>query len=87
LRKKVKVKVIMTPVDFRKITHLDHHAFGGLKPVLGKSGQSFKTPVEGLWFVGQQSESGGGVSNVLYGAKKTADTIAKKGRRKAKRAG
>lgn len=81
LRKKVKVKVIMTPEDFRKITHLEHHAFGGLKPVLGKTGQSYKTPVEGLWFVGQQSESGGGVSNVLYGAKKTADIIAKKGKK------
>ncbi|MBN1882380.1 MAG: NAD(P)/FAD-dependent oxidoreductase [Deltaproteobacteria bacterium] len=81
LRKKVKVKVIMTPEDFRKITHLDHHAFGGLKPVLGKTGQSFKTPVKGLWFVGQQSESGGGISNVVYGAKKTADAIAKGGKR------
>ena len=80
LRKKVKTKVIMTPEDFRKITHLDHHAFGGLKPVLGKTGQPFNTPVDGLWFVGQQSESGGGVSNVIYGAKKAADAIAKKGR-------
>ena len=55
---------------------LDHHAFGGIKPVLGAWRVPHKTPVEGLWFVGAQSESGGGVNNVIPGAYKTARAIA-----------
>lgn len=75
LRKHAKVQVALTPVDFRKLTHLDHHAFGGTAPVMGKGGMPHQTPIEGLWFVGAQSESGGGIANVMAGARKTARRI------------
>lgn len=75
LRKHAKVQVALTPVDFRKLTHLDHHAFGGTAPVMGKGGMPHQTPIEGLWFVGAQSESGGGIANVMAGARKTARKI------------
>lgn len=75
LQKHTKVKVVMTPEDFRGLTHLDHHAFGGTAPVMGKSGMPFKTPIEGLWFVGAQSESGGGIANVMAGARKAVKMI------------
>ncbi len=75
LRKHTKVQVVMTPEDFRKLTHLDHHAFGGTAPVMGKSGMPFKTPIEGLWFIGAQSESGGGIANVMAGARKAVQQI------------
>ena len=66
---------ILTPVDFRKITRLDHHAFGGCAPVMGKSGAPYRTNIGGLWFVGAQSESGAGMNNVIEGAHKVARMI------------
>jgi phytoene dehydrogenase-like protein len=75
LTEHTQVRVILTPDDFRKRTHLDHHAFGGIAPIMGKSGAPHKTPIEGLWFVGAQSESGGGLPNVIPGAYQTARAI------------
>jgi phytoene dehydrogenase-like protein len=75
LAEHTRVRVILTPVDFRKRTHLDHHAFGGVAPVMGTSGAPHQTPIEGLWFVGSQSESGGGLPNVIPGAYRTAKRI------------
>jgi len=75
LRDHVQVREILTPRDFRAWTRLDHHAFGGIAPVLGAWRVPHQTPVEGLWFVGAQSESGGGVNNVMPGAYKTAKRI------------
>jgi phytoene dehydrogenase-like protein len=72
LAEHTQVRVILTPEDFRKRTHLDHHAFGGLAPLMGKSRIPHRTPIEGLWFVGAQSESGGGVNAVIPAAYKTA---------------
>jgi phytoene dehydrogenase-like protein len=69
LRKHAKVRVILTPDDFKNRLHQDHHAFGGLAPVMGKTGPGFRTPLIGLWFVGSQSKSGGGVQNVMIGAR------------------
>jgi all-trans-retinol 13,14-reductase len=69
------LRVILTPEDFRKLTHLDHHAFGGIAPIMGKSGLPHKTPVEGLWFVGAQSKSGGGINNVVPAAFRVAQEI------------
>jgi phytoene dehydrogenase-like protein len=63
---------ILTPDDFRQRTHLKHHAFGGLAPIKGAWKASHHTPVEGLWFVGAQSESGGGVGAIIPAAYKTA---------------
>ena len=71
LRDHTTVRVILTPDDFRERTHLRHHAFGGVAPVMGKSGMSHRTPFEGLWFVGAQSESGAGINNVMHGVWKT----------------
>ena len=69
LREHARVVVSMTPDDFRLRTHLDHHAFGGVSPVMGKSGIPHKTPIDGLWFLGAQSETAGGVPNVMLGAR------------------
>ena len=75
LRSHIVTQRILTPVDFRKLTHLDHHAFGGLAPVMKAWKIPHKTPVEGLWFIGAQSESGGGINNVLPSAYKVANKI------------
>ncbi len=75
LRQHIVVKRIISPVELRKLTFLDHHAFGGLAPVMNAWKIPHKTPVEGLWFIGAQSESGGGVNNILPSAYKTAIKI------------
>jgi prolycopene isomerase len=75
LAEHTQLRVIVTPEDFRRRTHLDHHAFGGVAPVMGKSGAPHQTPIEGLWFVGQQSESGGGLPNVIPAAYRMAKKI------------
>jgi phytoene dehydrogenase-like protein len=77
LSQHIQVREILTPKDWRARTNLDHHAFGGIAPVLGSWRVPHRTPVEGLWFVGAQSESGGGVNNVIPGAYKTARWIAR----------
>jgi phytoene dehydrogenase-like protein len=76
LREHARVIVSMTPEDFGKRTYmLEHHSFGGLCPVMGKSGAPHRTPFKGLWFIGAQSESSGGVPNVILGAKKTVNLL------------
>jgi phytoene dehydrogenase-like protein len=75
LRAHTCLREILTPDDFRQRTHLEHHAFGGIAPVLGAWKAPHKSPVEGLWFVGAQSESGGGVSAVMTAAYKTAEKV------------
>jgi len=65
-----KVRIVLTPDDFKARTFLSHHSFGGVAPVLGRSGIAHRTPVSGLWFVGSQSESGAGVGNVMQGARR-----------------
>jgi phytoene dehydrogenase-like protein len=77
----IEVCEILTPEEWRPLTHLDHHAFGGIKPVAGAWRVPFKTPVDGLWFIGAQSESGGGVINVVQGAYRTARQIAERAAR------
>ena len=76
----IQICEILTPREWRSRTHLEHHAFGGIKPVLGAWRVPFQSPIEGLWFIGAQSESGGGVFGVMPAAFKTAkqiDAIAK----------
>ena len=77
LRQHTKTRLILTPEDFRLRTHLKHHSFGGVPPVIGNKPPAHKTPIQGLWFIGAQSESGGGVVNVMTGAQKTAMQILK----------
>jgi phytoene dehydrogenase-like protein len=76
LRQHILVQRILTPQDFRAITHLNHHAFGGAAPVMGAWRPPHQTPIEGLWFIGAQSESGGGVGGVIPAAYKVARKLA-----------
>lgn len=69
LRKHATIQLILTPEDFKSRLYQDHHAFGGLSPVMGKKGPGYRTPLYGLWFIGSQSKSGGGVQNVMIGAR------------------
>jgi phytoene dehydrogenase-like protein len=69
------VQRVLTPVEFKKRTHLAHHAFGGIAPVMGKQNPAHRTPIEGLWFIGAQSESGGGVAGAMIGARNVAKRI------------
>jgi phytoene dehydrogenase-like protein len=75
LRKHTKTRLVLTPEDFRSRTHQDHHSFGGVPPVIGNKPPAHQTPIEGLWFIGAQSESAGGVLNVMVGAQKVARRI------------
>ncbi len=75
LRQHTLTRWILTPDDYRTRLHVQHHSFGGLPPVMGNKPPSFRTPVTGLWFVGAQSESGGGVMNVMVGARKAVKQI------------
>jgi phytoene dehydrogenase-like protein len=75
LREHIVTQVALTPEDFRERTHQQHHAFGGRAPIMGIEGPGPQTPLNGLWFVGSQSKSGGGVQNVMTGAKDAAQRI------------
>ncbi|MFN2215567.1 MAG: phytoene desaturase family protein [Anaerolineales bacterium] len=68
-------RLILTPEDFRKRTAQKHHSFGGIPPVIGNKAPAHQTPIQNLWFIGAQSESGGGVLNVMTGAQKVAKRI------------
>ncbi len=70
---------IISPPEFRELTHSSHHAFGGVAPIMGKQGIAHQTPINGLWFIGQQSEGGGGLGAVMTNAYKTALRINKTG--------
>ena len=68
-------RLILTPEEFRQRTAQKHHSFGGIPPVIGNKPPAHKTPIENLWFIGAQSESAGGVLNVMTGAQKVAKRI------------
>jgi phytoene dehydrogenase-like protein len=70
LREHLVTKVILTPEEFRQRSHLANHAFGGCPPRLDQTPPKHKTPIEGLWFVGAQSEAYGGVTGAMTGADK-----------------
>ena len=75
LRQHTQTRLVMTPEDFRQRTHQKHHSFGGVPPVMGNKPPAHQTPIAGLWFIGAQSESTGGVLNVMTGARKVAKKI------------
>ena len=77
LRAHTLTRLILTPEDYRKRTHQKHHSFGGVPPVMGNKPPAHKTPIKNLWFIGAQSESTGGVLNVMTGAQKVAKRILK----------
>lgn len=68
---------IMTAVDYRKYTHMEKSSFGGVVPIWGQKNPPHVTGVDGLYFVGQQSENGGGVGAVMLGAKAAWDKARK----------
>jgi all-trans-retinol 13,14-reductase len=72
LREHTCTRVIVTPEDFRARVHAAHHAFGGLAPFKDAQRIPHQTPIKGLWFAGSQSESGGGINNVIPAAFKLA---------------
>ena len=69
LSKHIETMKIMTARDYSEYTHMKKSSFGGVVPIKGQKNPTHKTPVEGLWFVGQQSENAGGLGNVIGGAK------------------
>jgi phytoene dehydrogenase-like protein len=78
LRRHAKVMLTLTPDDFKQIAHTpEHHSFGGLCPIMGKTGAPNRTPYRGLWFIGSQSESGSGVTTQLLSARKVVKMIKK----------
>ena len=79
VRAHIVTTILLTPLDFKRITYTSLHAFGGLAPLIGKSGIPHQTPIQGLWFVGQQSEGGGGLAAVIPQAYRTAQMILEKG--------
>lgn len=73
-------RIILTPQDFRQRVHLEHDAFGGRAPFIGRKGGSHKTPIYGLWFIGRQSEKlGGGVWGTMCASRKVVRMILHKG--------
>jgi phytoene desaturase len=68
LRENEQTRVILTPLDFQKRTHLQNHAFGGTVPHLKIPPPPHKTPISNLWFIGAQSETYGGVTGAMTGA-------------------
>ncbi|MHA1745027.1 MAG: phytoene desaturase family protein [Promethearchaeota archaeon] len=78
LRKHILVKEIMTPEDFRTRTHQSHHAFGGKAPIMGTTGAPHKTPIEGLWFIGSQSDKvAGGLPGTMMHSKVVVEELLK----------
>ncbi len=77
LRERTQIKIILTPDDFKNRINVDRHSFGGLPPVIGQQGPPHQTPIHGFWFIGAQSESGGGVAGVVAGTRKAVQMIFK----------
>jgi all-trans-retinol 13,14-reductase len=75
LRDHTKAKIILTPEDFQKRTFLKHHAFGGTVPHIEIAPPSHQTPIKGLWFIGAQSETYGGVAGALIGAENVVKMV------------
>ena len=50
-------------------THMDKSSFGGVVPIWNQKNPPHETPIKGLYFVGQQSENGGGVCPVMLGGR------------------
>jgi phytoene dehydrogenase-like protein len=75
LGKHTVTRMVLTPEDFRIRVNQKHHSFGGIPPVIGNKNPPHRTPIQGLWFIGSQSESGGGVQNVTLGGRKAARMI------------
>ena len=69
LSKHIDTMKIMTSLDYAKYTHMKKSSFGGVVPIDKQKNPTHITPVNHLYFVGQQSENAGGLGNVILGAK------------------
>ena len=69
LSRHIVTKMIMTAEDYRVLTHMKKSSFGGTVPIWKQQNPPHITPVGNLFFVGQQSENGGGVPIVINGAR------------------
>jgi len=69
LRTHIKIKVVLTPDDFKSRINVVRHSFGGLAPIIGQIGPSHQTPINNLWYIGAYSESGGGIMGVIDGTR------------------
>lgn len=69
LSQHIETMKIMTARDYSEYTHMKKSSFGGVVPIWNQKNPTHKTPVLGLWFVGQQSENAGGLGAVIMGAK------------------
>lgn len=78
LRERIQVKIVMTPDDFKNRINAIRHSFGGLAPIIGQKNPPHRTPINGLWYIGAYSESGGGVAGVVLGARNVAKMIIRK---------
>ncbi|MBD3254131.1 MAG: NAD(P)-binding protein [Candidatus Lokiarchaeota archaeon] len=65
LREHTKVRVILTPDDFKDIIRVKHHAFGGMAPIMGQKTVPHEIPIENLLFIGSQSEGSGGLCKII----------------------
>ena len=70
LREHSTTEIIMTPLDFKSRIFVEKHSFGGLAPIMNQQSPPHQTPIENLWYIGAQSESGGGVAGVVAGTRK-----------------
>ena len=68
LSEHIVAKKIVTAEDYRRLTHMKKSSFGGAVPIWKQRNPPHLTPVKDLFFVGAQSENGGGVPIVLLGA-------------------
>lgn len=78
LGKHIVTRKIMTAEDYRRFTHMEKSSFGGVVPIWNQKNPPHMTPVQGLYFVGQQSENAGGVGAVILGARSAYEKAMKK---------
>ena len=60
---------LVTSIDYAEYTHMKKSSFGGTVPINGQKNPPHITPINNLYFVGQQSENGGGLGAVILGSK------------------
>ncbi len=77
LRDHSKTKIIMTPLDFKSRIYVERHSFGGLAPIMNQQNPHHQTQIQDLWYIGAQSESGGGVAGVVAGTRKFIKKVLK----------
>ena len=81
LRQHIVTKKIVTAEDYRRLTHMSKSSFGGAVPIWKQENPPHLTPVKDLFFIGQQSENGGGVPIVINGARSAYEKAGLSGRK------